>query len=172
LSNFWHIEALITLKTPGLTAEMLLNRYENGHAFNEHHSWALRNLVRNRGYTIQAALEMIDGLSSAQAGGIQEGLFREDVIVLSNFWHIAALITLKTQGLTAEMLLNRHENGHAFNEHHSWALRNLVRDRGYTIQAALEMIDGLSSAQARGIEEGLFREDVIETNSRTFSFVN
>jgi hypothetical protein len=163
LSNFWHITTLTALKKKGLTAQMLLNRNENGHAFNEHHSWALRNLVADRNFSIVNALAEIDGLSKSQAEGIKEGLSRSDVLPLSNFWHLAALTELKKKGLTAQMLLNRNENGHAFNVHHCWALLNLVKKRDFSIDDALAQIDGLSQQQAERIEEGETREQVLQT---------
>jgi Type IV secretion-system coupling protein DNA-binding domain len=84
-------------------AQMLLNRNENRHEFNENHCLALRNLVNYRNFSINDALAEIDGLSRNQAGGINEGLSRNDVIHLSNFWHIAALIKLKN--LNSKLLL-------------------------------------------------------------------
>jgi len=163
--NFWENNAFRNLGTYGLTAEILLNRNTNGHEFNEHHYFSLRNLVTNRGFTIQQAIAEIDGLSSQQAGGIEEGLTREDVIRLDNFWHIAALERLKSHGLTPDILLNRNANGHEFNANHCFALRNLVANRGFTIQQAIAEIDGLSRQQAGGIKEGLTREDAIRLDN-------
>ncbi len=53
------------------------------------------------------------------------------------------------------MLLTRNSGGYEFNNNHLWALCNLVRDRGFTVTAALAEIAGLSSAQANEIEKGL-----------------
>jgi ankyrin repeat protein len=78
-----------------------------------------------------------------------------------NFWHKDALKELKKYGLTADMLLNRNENGHEFDSEHSWALCKLVLERHATIQEALAMIDGLNNKQAEGIKKGLTREPVV-----------
>src|SRR5436190_2235577 len=107
---------------------------------------------------------MIDGLSSTQAGGIENGLIRDDVISLHNFWHIAALEVLKAKGLTAKMLLERNEGGHKFGHEHCWALRDLVLDSGLTVSAALAMIDGLSSEQAENIKNQT-REHVVNQDT-------
>jgi hypothetical protein len=165
LTNFWHASALNELTSHGLTANMLLTRNESGHAFDDHHAWALMNLVKERHFTVTQALEEIDGLSSAQAGGIKEGLTRDDVINLTNLWHVNALTKLASHGLSADMLLMRNENGHEFNANHAYALMNLVEKRHFTVTQALEEIDGLNSDQACGIyEEGLTRNDVIDSN--------
>lgn len=164
--NFWQNTALEYLQARGLTADMLLTRNEGGHLFREQHCYALTNWIdRNR--TITAALQAIDGLSSSQAGGIQNGLEREDVINLTNFWHITALEKLKQHGLTSTMLLTRNEGGHAFNEDHCYALTNLVENRQFSIADALHAIDGLSQEDARRLtQEG---EELARAQS-TFSY--
>src|SRR5439155_15791915 len=107
--NFWQKATLEDLQAKGLTATMLWERYgngeEQGHEFNDNHWCALRDLVLNKGLSIDDAFTMIAGLSSAQVGGIKNGLTREDVIHLHNFWQIAALEALKASGLTPKMLL-------------------------------------------------------------------
>ncbi len=152
-------EALTDLNRYGLTNEMLLNR--SGPDFRMAHYLALKKLVMVQSFTVVGALAEIDGLNSIQADGIYQGLLRADVIPLSNFWHIAALVALKVKGLTAEMLLQRNSGGYVFEAEHSSALRELVLTRNFTIDAALAEIDGLSSAKAGGIKLGLVRSDVI-----------
>ncbi len=163
--NSWEEFALKDLQTKGLTTKMLWDRNDGGHEFDDCHYFALRCLVRDRNLTIHAALSMIDGLSSAQARGIGNGLIREDVISLHNFWHLAAMEALKVDGLTAKMLLERNEGGHEFGHTHVWALKKLMRDGDVTIHAALTVIDGLSTTQADGIAGGLVRDDVINLHN-------
>jgi len=159
--NYWQACALRQLKGHGLTSEMLLNRNDGGHEFNERHYFALLNLVKLSMFNIHDALREIEGLSPAQAGGIEAGLTREDVIQLKNFWHIDALRELKLCGLTSRILLSRNDGGHEFDINHSFALCRLVEDKGFNIHAALKEIEGLSSIQARGIDDGLARQDVL-----------
>ena len=165
LTNFSHMKALAWLASHGLTAEMLLTRNDNGHVFTWHYAWALRNLVEERHFTVVQALKEIDGLNADQVRGINEGLTRDDVINLTNVWHISVLTKLASHGLTAEMLLTHNDNGHEFNEQHARALMNLVKDRNFTVIQALEEIDGLNSDEAIDINEGLTRGDVIHSNS-------
>lgn len=161
--NIWQKDALESFQAYGLTAKMLLEFDENGNEFGECHYYALRSLVMDRGHTIGPALAMIDGLSSDQIRGIENGLIREDVINLHNFWHEAALVILKSSGLTAKMLLERNEGGHEFGNGHCAALRSLVLDRGFTVDAALATIDGLSSQQA----EDVVNQDLTKKRMRT-----
>ncbi|MDA8561490.1 hypothetical protein N9L02_00055 [Gammaproteobacteria bacterium] len=163
--NSWQAAALHDLSDYGLTAEMLLNRYENSHYFDYSHYWALRELVLVSDFTIADALLEISGLSSAQARGVQNGLSRRDIINLNSDAHISTLQNLKYFGLTSEMLLNRNENGHDFSSSHRLALQRLVIEKNYTIRNALLQIDGLSSTQAEGIKNGLQRRDVINLNN-------
>jgi hypothetical protein len=171
--NSWEKATLRELQAHGLTAQMLLERRE-GREFDNEDSWALCDLVLKRGFSLANAFAEIGGLSSDQVHGIKEGLSRNDVLPLSNFWHIAALIDLKEKGLTAQMLLDRNENGHKFDAGHCWALRNLVR-RGFTIANALVEIEGLSERQAYRIKEGETREQVLvgtapSLDASSFSF--
>jgi hypothetical protein len=127
---------------------MLIMRNDGDYEFNENHCFALRNLINNRKFSVAAALSEIDGLNGSQAGGIQEGLCREDVIHLSNYWHISALERLRPYGLTAEMLLGRNEGGHRFDVDHCYLLVDLVKDHGLSVAMALAEIDGMSSDEA------------------------
>lgn len=148
LSNTWHIYALSALKSFGLTAEMLLNRKDGGYEFDGDYYGALTSLVQYRDFTVSQALKEIEKISPNQTYFIGERMSRDDVIQLSNFWHMSALEKLKEYGLTPEMLLNRKDGGHEFDESHSDALIKLVKERGFTINQALTEIEGLSSDDA------------------------
>lgn len=67
LENSWHVTALIHLKTHGLTAEMLLDRYGHGQDFNKKHVRALCKLIKNEYYSLEDALLKIDENSSTPA---------------------------------------------------------------------------------------------------------
>jgi Ankyrin repeats (3 copies) len=160
-NNFWHIGALSHLKKNGLTAQMLLSRHDGGHEFSVNHFLALMRLVYRSRFSIQNALDQIEGLSSDQAAGIEEGLSRGEVLQFNNFWYITALASLKEKGLTAQMLLSRHDGGHQFDEYHCRALENLVKKRGFSMQKALDEIEGFSWNQANRIRNGETREAVL-----------
>jgi hypothetical protein len=155
LFNCWQVIALAKLKSFGLTNEMLLKQTKYWDGLDDsNYCYALIRLVENKKFTIQAALTEIENLSSYQARGIQYGLIREDVISLENFWHINVLIELKQHGLTPEMLLNRNDGEYNFDSDHCYALRDLVKEKKFNIQAALKKIEGISCAEARQIREG------------------
>jgi hypothetical protein len=84
-----------------------------------------------------------------------------------NSWEIEALEKLQSHGLPAQMLLNRNENRHEFNDHHCYALRNLVEDRNFSIDNALAEIDGLSIQQAMQIRNGETREQILADTARS-----
>src|SRR5207302_9397726 len=58
---------------------------------------AFRYLVAYKNFSKQQAFDEVIELSFPQAGALQDGLTREDVIRL-NFWHIEALKKLKAKG--------------------------------------------------------------------------
>lgn len=165
LNNDWHISALATFGNAGLCPQMLLNLKENGHVFGFQHYHALTDLIKNRDFNVEAALAEIEGLSSEQANCIRHGYSREQIIPLHNYWHVAALKELSSEGLTAQMLLNLKDNGHLFDNEHYRALIRLINYRNFTIEAALAEIEGLSSDQAIGIADGLLRQDVIHLHN-------
>jgi hypothetical protein len=144
-----HTPIFIELLEYGFTREILLTDDDLLFSLD---SWeALLELVKNRHFTVTAALAEVDGLTSTQAHGITRGLTRHDVIHLSNPWHITALHSLRSHGLETNMLLTRHENGHRFHWAHFTALLNLVEDSYFTIHDALTAIDGISDHEARAM---------------------
>jgi hypothetical protein len=171
--NCWHRETLRELAQKGLTEQMLLNRNDGGHEFVEHHCYALIALAIQRGFSVQEALKEIEELTNQQAKGIEYGLCRADVISLTNFWHISALISLKGKGLTAQILLDRNDGGHEFGECHYEALITLVSQREFSVQEALKEIEELNWRQATRICNGearasILADEVIPTNASQY----
>lgn len=147
--NLWEDAAFQRLQTKNLTEDMLRTRNSGGHEFSKNHCCALISLIEQRGFLASEAIDEIDGVTSAQAKGINDGLTRDDVIGLGNSWHIAALVTFKEHhGLTADMLIMRTAHGHKFTAGHYFKLRNLVLDHKYTLRAAFDEIDEITSRSA------------------------
>lgn len=130
---------------------MLLTRDAGGHTFEWEHVCAVIHLLENTQYTFRTALSELDGLSRHQAGGIAQGLRREDVIALTNVWHIDALVALRSSRLTPEMLLSLRAHEGGFHACHSEALQRLVQRDCLSIEDALEKIAGISVDEAHTI---------------------
>lgn len=160
LKNFWHIDSLVKFKKYGLTPELLLQHTDTD-TFEECHSLALTHLIEKRFSSPLNALLEIAYLTPDQVQGIANGLKREDVILLSNIWHISSMIKLKRYGLTSDLLLHRSSNGHEFDFNHERALSTLITVHKFTIKEALAEIEGLSAAEAKQIESGCLTGDLV-----------
>ena len=95
LSNsLYYTMTLADLGSYGLTLEMLFTRDNGGHKFDYDHYQALKKLIIEDNFTVEQALAEIAGLDFIQAQGVSKGLRREEVIKLSNDFHIFTLIEL------------------------------------------------------------------------------
>ncbi|QMT59182.1 hypothetical protein [Legionella sp. PC997] len=146
-------DALFELQDQGLTYEMLVEYSAEGHAFYKEHFFALVNLVKERDYSVVDALSEVAGLTKKQAKGIENGLTRQDVLPLTNVWHITALEDLKKDGLTADILLTFDESIYKFGPDHYSALVFLIRNCQYRAKKALAAIDGISGEEALEVSE-------------------
>ncbi len=164
LKNFWHIDSLVKFKKYGLTPDLLL-QHTHTDTFEECHSSALAHLIEKRFFSPLNALLEIAYLTPDQVQGIANGLKREDVILLSNIWHISSMIKLKRYGLTSDLLLHRNSNGHEFDFNHERALFTLTTVYKFSIKEALAEIEGLSSSEVKQIESECLSDDFIHRTS-------
>lgn len=168
----YYIVTLGKLKIHGLTAEALLNFEASSAAeggFQDEHSQVLCDLVIRKKFTLQDALREIKGLNWYQARGMVDGLTREDVSYLNNYWKIVALGNLKKHGLTKEMLAGFTDWYDEYGSNYCYALCRLVWDKHLAVQDALKEVEGLSLDQARNISEG--RDKNQDTNYVTIGGV-
>ncbi|MFI4918461.1 MAG: hypothetical protein ACHP65_02790 [Legionellales bacterium] len=161
VSNYGDINSLIQLKAHGLTAAMLLAREKKGPAFRPVHHWALAKLLIKQRLPVKTAFEIIDGVNL-----VEEDWEYKDTSGLCNFWHKMALEELQRRGLTVAMLLDLNEKGSAFDYHHCWALCRWVLDSWLPIDVALQVIAGLTSAQAEAMEQNWPTLDNIQRKFR------
>lgn len=158
--NLWENLALQELKKFDLTAPMLIHYYENNTAFTKQHWRTLKTLVLTQHSA--EALETMKHLSLPQLKGIEHGLNLEDVIHLHNAWHIQALLKFKKHYLTADMLLNHDKNGPKFGRAHLKALTYLLSEpRSFSIDLALQTMEGFTSEQVIHLTYGLTREEIL-----------
>lgn len=156
--TYWQVNALISLKSQGLSAAHLRGKEWFGHE----HCYALIHLMTERGannLSATAAMTELDGLSETQAEGIRNGLTRIDVDG-STCWQINALTKLKTQGLTAAHLCGKEW----FDHEHCYALIHLMMERRFSVEEAFTELDGMNKHQAGGIRKGLTRSEVLGLN--------
>ena len=157
LDNFNHKRALARLKSHGLTLQHLQGK----EWFNSYsHQNALENLIVDRNMSADDAMAEIDQLTEWQAKGIYDnGLTRQETVVLNNTNQRYALEQLKSRGLTHQHLQGKEW---FYSSKHVDALENLMVDRNMSADDAMAEIDELTEGQAEGISGGLTRQEVLD----------
>ncbi len=170
--NRYQIASLLAFQADGLTREHLLNlktySFDRSRTptFTHDHYCALVSLIKERKFSLSDALAEIHETTSNEAFGIHRGLNRKHVFDL-NSYQIASLLAFRADGLTREHLVSlktyafdRDDDSICFEETHFDTLFYLIKERNFSVLDALAAISEMTIDEAKGIAQGLAREQV------------
>lgn len=147
--NKYLLEALTELKEHGLTAQHFHNWPKAcPTAFNYGHQKALIDLVLKQNWSVEKALNAMQGLMPWQASGLAEGLSRDETLALNRSEAIA-FAKFRHLGLTVADFKSFNEN--QFGTFHITILDKLITERNYSAQDALTCVGNLDWKTAKAI---------------------